>query len=70
MQLFPNPATNQLTTAAPVKITELSIYSIMGKVVYARDHNDKSANVDVSNLAAGIYFVKINGTVVRKFVKE
>lgn len=68
--IFPNPTHNSLTIASPNKITSLTITSLIGQVVYTHEYSTEKVQVDVSALPPGIYFAKINGTEVRKFVKE
>jgi len=69
--IFPNPATSTLTiqsTNAPVN--NISITNVLGQTVYTQECNAQQIDVDVSALAAAVYFVKVNGSAVRKFVKE
>ena len=70
LDIYPNPAQNELNIKAPFPITNLSISNLIGKTIYCTECNSGVVNVDVSDLPAGVYFVKINGTEVRKFVKE
>ncbi len=72
--IIPNPTTGLVTI--PLQSTRgnanLSIYSITGKVVYSNTEF-KGGSVDLSDLQAGIYIVKINsqGTVsTSKLIKE
>jgi type IX secretion system substrate protein len=41
-----------------------------GQTVYSNNYHNEEVQVDVSGLAAGMYLVRINGSEVRKFVKE
>ena len=69
--IFPNPANFQIfirSTNAP--ITQLSITNFLGQTVYTNEYNSQKVQVDISDLPAGIYFVKVNGVEVRKFVKQ
>ena len=69
--IYPNPATTQLTiqsTGQP--INEITITNLLGQKVYTRNYGTEKVQVDVSGLPAGVYFIKINGTEVRKFVKN
>jgi hypothetical protein len=67
---FPNPVKDELIVKAPVNITNLAIANIMGKTVYTSNNSAAHAVIDVSSLPAGIYLIKVNGTEVRRFVKE
>ena len=68
--LYPNPATSSLTIAATDNINSIAITNLLGQTVYCNRFNAKEVKVDVADLSAGVYFVKINGCEVRKFVKE
>ena len=68
--LSPNPATTTLTISAHDTITTISITNFLGQTKYTHEYNTSQVQVDVANLPKGIYFVRINGSVVRKFVKE
>ena len=70
--LFPNPANDELTITSSGKISGIKITNLLGQTVYSRQFAGGSGQVrvDVSAFPPGVYFVKINGTEVRKFVKE
>jgi len=81
--IYPNPATTQLTIQSSNQpITQITITNLLGQTVYADCHGEPGqtmqtapsscllTQVDVSALSPGVYFVKINGTEIRKFVKE
>ena len=70
LSLFPNPATAQLTITAPNAINEVTITNLLGQTVYHQYYSTPQVKVDVSGLPAGVYFVKVNGSEVRKFLKE
>ena len=69
-QIFPNPATTSLTITATNKITTITITNLLGQTVYTHEYNNEKVEVNVAGLQTGVYFVKINGVEVRKFVKE
>ena len=80
INLFPNPASNQLTIeSSKFKVQSVEVYDVMGKrCLSALTPNpspggEGSASIDVSKLASGIYFVKVKtkeGESAAKFVKE
>ena len=70
VHLYPNPATTELTITATDKITNVSVCNILGQPVYTRSCNAEQIELNIANLPAGIYFVKVNGSEVSKFVKE
>jgi Secretion system C-terminal sorting domain len=68
--IFPNPAANQFNISATnAFLSEINILNTMGAIVKTIKTYSNSHEVDISNLSAGIYFVKVNGQVI-KLVKE
>ncbi len=70
INLYPNPATNEITIASPGKITFVSITNPLGQTVFTHNYNKEPVQMDISYLSAGVYFVRINESEVRRFVKE
>ncbi len=68
--IYPNPVTDKLNITSSDIITSVSIISPAGKVYYTGVSNSNEVQLDVAALPAGIYFLKINGTDVRRFVKN
>ena len=70
--IYPNPAKNELqVTSYELQVTSVEIFDI-----YGRKHTPHTSYltphtlVDISELAAGIYFIRINDRFIEKFVKE
>ncbi len=70
VSVYPNPAQDELTISCVNKITSVTITDLMGKTVSDHCFSSSLVQVAVSELTPGIYFVKINGTQVRKFIKQ
>ncbi len=70
INIYPNPAITELTISAQDNITAISISNMMGQMVYATTCNTVKVEVNVAGLPAGVYFIKVNETEVRRFVKE
>lgn len=71
--LYPNPAKNVLNIQSKqgLEVNSIEIYNQLGQVVMAVTNSVNA--IDVSNLASGTYFVKVNtekGSANAKFVKE
>jgi hypothetical protein len=72
IELFPNP-TNRILNIRGGDMQRIDIYSADGQLVYTKEGNGSDLmQVDVSQFAAGQYFVKVqfhnNRTVSRKFI--
>jgi len=73
IEIFPNPATTSLTIQSSNEpITQVSISNIFGQTVYSRQPavGSLQCTVDVSALPCAMYFLQVNGSTTRKFVKE
>ena len=68
--VYPNPAAKQLTISATNNITDVAICNLMGQVVYEQEYNARKVVVNVAELPRGMYLLKINGVVVKKFIKQ
>ena len=70
--LYPNPTTGELTiTNYELEINSVEVFDVYGRKLKAESRRQNV--VDISDLAAGIYFVKISteaGDVVKKVVKQ
>lgn len=68
--MYPNPARSTATIISETIINEISVFSVVGKVIVnERVVNNKQYNLNVSALSSGIYFVKIvtdNGIVTKR----
>jgi len=73
MEVYPNPATEQLTIGAKGIIQEVVICDLLGKQVLVKSTNAKKTTLPISDLQKGVYIVSstIEGQIVRsKFVKK
>ena len=70
--LYPNPTQNILNIQTQETIMEASVYDMLGKKMKVRQLSTNS--VDVSNLANGVYMIKIivenDKTISSKFLKQ
>lgn len=57
---YPNPTNNVLNIKYNQNINKVTVNNLLGKTVLTREANDKSIDLDVSNLATGIYIVTVN----------
>lgn len=72
--LFPNPASMVLNIDCDAAITSYTVYQADGKpAVQSQINNKKTFDINISNLASGIYLLQLNNaekTIIKRFVKE
>lgn len=68
--LYPNPVKNELIVESAAEIHFITITDILGKNIYNTSCDNTHVVIPVVDLPSGVYFVRINNTEVRKFVKE
>lgn len=74
-KIYPNPVENELFLATEVSVEEIAIYDVYGRMtyVYCLQTTDFVHNINVADLEAGIYFVKVvtsEGNIVKRFIKN
>ena len=70
ISIYPNPSTLTLNITSPQPITQTTITNLLEQTVFSYHYDKQEIQIDVSNMTNGIYFVKVNGTEIRKFVKQ
>jgi hypothetical protein len=66
---YPNPVKNVLTVTNDSVIEEISITSILGQQILVKKVNSLQAEIDISSLSKGVYFVKTSSEGLEKTVK-
>ncbi len=69
VDVYPNPATNQLNIESDAAIEALTIFTLSGKVSLT----SKYPSIDLSGLESGVYLVSIStdkGDITKRFVKQ
>ncbi len=59
IRLFPNPASDYIRIANGDRIKNVLVINIVGKTVLSFQNIDASEKLDISNLNAGLYLVKL-----------
>ncbi|MDD2199376.1 MAG: T9SS type A sorting domain-containing protein, partial [Bacteroidales bacterium] len=73
VRIYPNPASEMLYIDTPFEFDRVSITDISGKVVLEQTNNNTVSGINISSLAAGSYFIKIekqNESTFIKFIVE
>jgi len=70
IHVFPNPVHDLLNINATGLLTNVVITNVIGQTLFNNGWNADKAQVDVSGFPVGIYFVKVNGGMIAKFLKQ
>lgn len=68
--LHPNPTHGSIEIVATTSLAEISIFNVLGQVVYSAMQATDHVTVNVACLPAGIYYLRANGAYAGKFQKE
>ena len=73
LQMFPNPVSDVLNIRTSKTMKTAKILDMSGSVIASYNVNDRNFQVNVENLASGLYYIQMNfgsSIAVRKFVKR
>lgn len=71
--VYPNPAKDNLNISYSNKLNQIEIYNAVGQIIIDKKPDAKEVKLDVSNMASGVYFVKLNSgnqNTTLKFIKN
>ena len=66
IRIWPNPASSTVKITGVENHTEITIYSVLGKVVLHQEMNRNAINV--SNFSNGLYFLKVGTSSTKKLI--
>ncbi|RRO13541.1 FG-GAP-like repeat-containing protein [Flavobacteriaceae bacterium 14752] len=58
-KVFPNPAVSEVNISSNSHIKKLHIYSLQGKLLFQNSYNQTDINLNIQNLANGIYILEL-----------
>lgn len=61
IQISPNPTSNSVSIKSNISINQIALSGVDGKLISKQKINDFGAILDLKDLAAGMYFIKITG---------
>ncbi len=73
VEVYPNPATNSLTLTFAKGGGTITIYNVLGEIVFTSPNTTHTKEIDISALPSGVYFVRVQNekqNFYKKFVKE
>jgi len=59
LYIYPNPAQDKLTLSSDNELKTISVYNTFGDKLISQSANEKTTTINISHLAAGIYFVNV-----------
>ncbi|WP_415793598.1 fibronectin type III domain-containing protein, partial [Flavobacterium saliperosum] len=68
-EAYPNPVKNVLNLAYTTEIASVAVYNLVGQEVMSKNLNAAQSQLDMSNLSAGTYVVKVNVDGLVKTIK-
>ena len=71
--VYPNPANDVVFVETASNIEAVSIYNIIGVMIYSEEGAMNNVQINVADFSAGVYVMKVrteNGEVVKHFVKK
>jgi hypothetical protein len=66
---YPNPVSDVLTIEYTSDVTSVAVYNLLGQQVLAKNVNATTTQVNMSELNAGTYLVKVSSGTVSKTLK-
>jgi len=58
-EIYPNPASDQLTIRSNEYIREVEVLNLTGQVISSKTVNNNETVINVSDLNRGLYFIKV-----------
>jgi Secretion system C-terminal sorting domain len=69
-ELFPNPATNEITITSKERISKVAIFNLKNELIKTLDIIDPAVHqtIDISEISSGVYLLKINELTIEKLI--
>ena len=71
--IYPNPTKGNVTVNCDNTIKKIELFDVQGRILQTKIENNNSTQLNISNKANGLYFIRItteNGVTVEKIIKE
>ena len=70
--IYPNPANNLLQVSIPLTsgVQTFKVFDILGNQIISQPVENAVTSLDISKYASGIYFISVDNTSTKKFIKE
>lgn len=70
IQLYPNPATNQVTLQSPIPITSVAILDLTGKQLKHLELNSSKTTFSVADLPKGVYYLSLSFAKGERYIRK
>ncbi len=70
VKIYPNPSNNELIVSSGNKIENITIFNTKGAEVFNKSYHSEKVSIDMDDLPAGMYLIKVNGEYAGKVVKN
>jgi len=73
VKLYPNPANDILFISSDAKLSKVEVFNLLGQSVMSKTINSKQSELNISDLDAGMYLIKVygeNGVQTQRFLKN
>ena len=67
--IYPNPSNDNVTIQSTAELGAVTIYNMLGELVYSQTTKDNTTQIDVSQQAAGVYLVRVQSQII-KLIKQ
>jgi len=69
INIFPNPSTTEITISSPTSLRAVGIYDLIGNLKEKEYTLDNSITINISDLKAGYYIVKVGENFMKIIVE-
>lgn len=70
INIAPNPADNKIMISSPINIERIDVLNLVGQTAMQKIVNSSNVELDLSNLTAGSYLIRINGLYTKRITKQ
>ena len=70
LSIYPNPASSELVVSSSEQIYYIAITNIVGQKILSGSYTGNRVQLNVSSFLPGIYYIMVNNSEVRKWVKD
>ena len=72
-KIYPNPTTDKVYVKSKEALTQVTVFSVLGKKIIEKQTNKSEITLNFKNLKTGVYVLKVasnNKTITRKIIKR